>query len=141
MKRFVTLIVLLFFSTSSYAQYASIEDTIDNRKLEAERYLNVSPPKDILIEAVAKIAPQLPPDQQITFQDTLLTNLDLNQVVSIVRESLITHFTADELSALADFYTTPSGKSAMAKFGLFIADTGPQIQALVADSAKKSAKK
>ncbi len=136
MKKLIPFIMLLILSTSSYANNLVIEDTINNRKIEADRYLNASPPKDILIDAVANISPQLPPDQRIFLQEKLLTNFDLNKVVLIIRQSLVAHFTAEELAALADFYSSPAGKSSMAKYGVFMADTIPQIEALVAESAK-----
>lgn len=136
MEKLIIVVMLLFLSTSLYANNLVMEDTINNRILEADRYLNASPPKDILIDAVAKISPQLPPDQRIFLQEKLLTNFDLNKVILIIRQSLVTHFTTEELAALADFYSSPAGKSSMAKYGVFMADTMPQIQALVAESAK-----
>jgi hypothetical protein len=45
--------------------------------------------------------------------------------------SMVKHFTARELNALADFYSSPEGKSAMAKLGAYMADAMPMIQAEV----------
>jgi len=44
---------------------------------------------------------------------------------------MIKNFTADELKALADFYGSPVGKSAMAKFGNYMADVMPGMMAEV----------
>ena len=49
-------------------------------------------------------------------------------VEKAMKKSLIKHFTADELKALADFYGSPVGKSAMKKFGAYMADVMPAIQ-------------
>jgi hypothetical protein len=48
-----------------------------------------------------------------------------------MKDSMIKHFTANELKALADFYGSPVGKSAMLKFGAYMADAMPAIQAEV----------
>jgi hypothetical protein len=37
-------------------------------------------------------------------------------------------FTAQELNALADFYGSPVGKSAMGKFGIYMAEVMPALQ-------------
>jgi hypothetical protein len=46
-----------------------------------------------------------------------------------MEEAMVKHFTADELKALADFYGSPVGKSAMNKIGVYTADIMPAIQA------------
>ena len=48
-----------------------------------------------------------------------------------MKDSLVKHFTAEELKALADFYGSPVGKSAMSKMGDYTADLMPVIQAQV----------
>ena len=42
--------------------------------------------------------------------------------------SMAKHFTVDELNALADFYGSREGRSAMKKIGAYIADVMPVIQ-------------
>jgi hypothetical protein len=37
-------------------------------------------------------------------------------------DAMVKDFTTDELKALADFYSSPVGKSAMQKFGTYTAD-------------------
>ncbi len=50
---------------------------------------------------------------------------------NLARTSMIKHFTADELNALADFYGSKHGASVMKKFGIYMADVLPSIQAEV----------
>jgi hypothetical protein len=50
----------------------------------------------------------------------------------------VKHFTAEELQALANFYGSPVGKSAMKKFGQFMADAMPNIQSLMFDAFQKA---
>ena len=38
---------------------------------------------------------------------------------------MVKHFTADELNAMADFYSSKHGASAMSKFGIYMADVMP----------------
>lgn len=48
-----------------------------------------------------------------------------------MRSAMIKNFTADELKALADFYGSAVGKSAMAKMGAYMADAmGPMMTEL-----------
>jgi hypothetical protein len=44
-------------------------------------------------------------------------------------DAMVKHFTSEELKALADFYGSPVGKSAMQKFGAYMSDLMPTIQA------------
>jgi hypothetical protein len=41
---------------------------------------------------------------------------------------MVRHFTVRELNALTDFYGSPEGRSAMKKFGAYMADVMPAIQ-------------
>jgi len=42
---------------------------------------------------------------------------------------MVKHFTTRELSAMADFYGSPEGKSALEKFGPYMGDIMPMLQA------------
>jgi hypothetical protein len=50
---------------------------------------------------------------------------------------MVKHFTTDELKAPADFYGSPVGKSAMQKFGAYMADLMPVMQAEITKAAAK----
>jgi hypothetical protein len=41
---------------------------------------------------------------------------------------IIKHFTAEEIKTMADFYGSPAGKSAMSKFGDYMADLMAIVQ-------------
>ena len=53
--------------------------------------------------------------------------------VEVIKESMllamVKHFTADELNALADFYSTPEGQAVLRKMGSYMGDLMPIIQA------------
>ena len=46
----------------------------------------------------------------------------------IARESMVKTFTTDELNALANFYGSQHGASAMEKFGVYMGQVMPAIQ-------------
>ena len=52
----------------------------------------------------------------------------MESVEATTQAALVKHFTADELNALADFYGSKHGASAMAKFGAYMADVIPPLR-------------
>ena len=64
--------------------------------------------------------------------------MDLDKFTSIIRDSMVKNFTAEELQALANFYGSPVGRSAMKKFGQYMADAMPHIQSLMIDAFQKA---
>lgn len=135
-KRTVIAVLLTLVTCSSVF---AIDDTIQNRTVQANRYLAVAPPKDILKESAEKVALTLHPDQQAGFKDLLIKHLNLEKLIVAVTEALVKNFSADELSALADFYGSAVGKSAMKKFGAYMADIMPVLQSELENAATKAA--
>ena len=105
----------------------ALDNTPANRGKQADRYLLAMPVKDTMTDMATNMSKNLPDEQKQVFKD-LMTNLDMSAVEKAMKKSLIKHFTADELKALADFYGSPVGKSAMKKFGPYMADVMPAIQ-------------
>jgi hypothetical protein len=139
MKKLIfSFIALLILSASAYAQTTSIQDTVQNRLAEADRYLTVMPPKEMLIDMVRKMSVQLPEEQQKPFIRLMTKHLDLEKLTYIIKDGLVRHFTAAELNALANFYGSSLGKSAMTKFGQYMADAAPHIQVLMEEAFKKA---
>ena len=52
-------------------------------------------------------------------------------------DAMVKHFTTEELKALADFYGSPVGESAMQKFGAYMADLMPILQAEILKAQAK----
>lgn len=140
MKKCVILFVMLFFVAPLQAKDSKIADTPENRSTEADRYLAASPPRDMLVDLVEKMSAQFPPEKQRAFHDLMIKNMDIDKFTLIIRDSMVKHFTAEELAALADFYSSSVGKSAMAKFGNYMADAMPQVQGLMIEAAQKTQK-
>ena len=53
-------------------------------------------------------------------------------------DAMVKNFTTEELKALADFYGSPVGKSAMQKFGAYMADIMSLVQAEIIKAAGKA---
>jgi hypothetical protein len=104
-------------------------DTPDNRRRAAERYLQVVTPEDLMRDTAEKVATNLPETKRKRFLDTMTKRLDFETINEVMIRSMVNRFTVREIDALANFNGSPEGKSVMKKFGLFMADVAPTIQA------------
>ena len=125
MKTFVLIIVLVLLGNTAFA----IEDTVDNCSKEADRYLAVTPPKEMLQDIAKQMAQNYAPEKRELFIKIMTQYLDIEAVTKAVKESMINNFTADELAAMAEFYGSPLGMSATKKAGAYMAEKMPAIQA------------
>jgi len=66
-----------------------------------------------------------------------MKGLDFARLTQAMKDSMVKIFTADELKALADFYSSKEGKSAMKKMGTYMAELMPIIQ----DETRKAVSK
>ncbi len=133
MKRLIPLLCLAFV-THTYA----LEDTPENRAREAARYLAATPPEEMLADMSANMAQTMPEAQRAQFLKMMNEYFDMAAFKEAIKQSTIKIFTADELKALADFYSTPEGKSAMKKMGPYMADLMPAIQTQIMQAMKKA---
>ena len=135
MKR--KLFILIVLTLSAWSPVFSAPDTPETRRREAERYLQVSPPKALFEDMADKMAVNLPAHQREQFKQLMTTQLDIAALTKAMTDSMVKHFTTDELKALADFYGSPVGKSAMQKFGAYMADIMPVMQAEIIKASAK----
>ena len=126
MKQQFFLIVLTFCAS---LPLLSATDTPETRRREAERYLQAVPPKALFEDMADKMATNLPADQRQQFKQMITKDLDIAALSKAMTDTMVKHFTTEELKALADFYGSPVGKSAMQKFGAYMADLMPVIRA------------
>ncbi len=112
------LSVVLFLTTISLA--VAMEDTPENREQQVDRYLQAVPPQPVFEDLMNKMFKNLPADQRnMLTGDT--KNFDFDALNNLTRSAMLKTFTADELAALADFYGSPVGRSAMSKMGDYMA--------------------
>ena len=131
------LLILLILTVCAWSPVFSAPDTPETRRKEAERYLPVSPPKALFEDMADKMAETLPPDQREQFKKLMTTQVDIAALSKAMTDAMVKNFTTEELKALADFYGSPVGKSAMQKFGAYMADIMPVVQAEIMKAAAK----
>jgi hypothetical protein len=131
------VLVLLVLTVCAWSPVFSAPDTPETRRKEAERYLQVSPPKALFEDMADKMAANLPADQRDQFKKLTTTEVDISALSKAMIDAMVKNFTTEELKALADFYGSPVGKSAMQKFGAYMADIMPVVQAEIMKAASK----
>ena len=109
---------LLFLSTA----HVFAEDSREGRALAAERYLNAVPISQLLEDTFREMSKSLPEALREGFVKQMRMVVRADLLEEATRASLIRHFTVDELNAMAEFYSSPHGASAMRKFGAYMAD-------------------
>ncbi len=119
--RFLGVALLLTVSVPALA----LEDTPQNREQQAERYLEAVPPQGMMSDMSAKMAETLPEDQRDQFKALMTKHLDIGRVTAAIKAAMVKTFTTDELKALADFYGSAVGKSAMGKMGAYMSEVMP----------------
>jgi hypothetical protein len=134
MKRNLWIIAFAAFTGTCFA----LEDTPANRSEEAERYIAATPPQELFADIAVNMAKAMPEGQRKQFIDLMTKNLDIAAVTDAMKESMVKTFTADELKALADFYNSPVGKSAMKKMGPYMADLMPVMQTEIQKAMTKA---
>jgi len=131
------VLVLFALAVCAWSPVFSAPDTPETRRKEAERYLQVSPPKALFEDMADKMATNLPADQREQFKKLMTTQVDIAALSKAMTDAMVKNFTTEELKALADFYGSPVGKSAMQKFGAYMADIMPVVQAEIMKAASK----
>ena len=120
----LAVITILLFSASSFA----IDDTPENRMVQVKRYLAAMPPDELFRDMAKNVSMNFPPTERSAFREFMTEYVDINALSEAMVTSMIKHFTADELKALADFYGSPVGQSAISKFGIYMAEVMPVIE-------------
>ena len=135
MQKQIFIIAVTLFTSGMFV--FSAPDTPETRRKEAERYLQVSPPKALFEDMADKMSTTLPADQRDQFKKLMTTQVDIAALSKAMTDAMVKNFTTEELKALADFYGSPVGKSAMQKFGAYMADIMPVVQAEIMKAAAK----
>ena len=119
------MIILAALSSPTFA----IEDTQENRLIQIERYLKAVPPKRTFEELSNNVSMNFPPAERIEFLSLTRDFVNVDVITDAMIASMLKHFTADELAAIADLYESPAGQSAMSKMGVYLAEVMPVIEA------------
>ncbi len=131
--------LLLLCCCGAFALSApAIEDTPENRAKEADRYFEAAAPKEMLDEMTTQMAVAVPDAEKAKFKELLTKHFNYEAFVKSMKDAMVRHFTATELSALADFYSSEVGKSAMKKMGGYTAEIMPVIQTEILKAQQKA---
>ena len=120
--------VTTFAIVMCFAVTASLAQDNASREAAADRYLKVVPMSKMLDDTFTEISKQVPEDQRVQFLAQMKAIVRVDVLERIARESMVKTFTTDELNALANFYGSQHGASAMEKFGVYMGQVMPAIQ-------------
>lgn len=116
----------------------AIDDTPENRAKEADRYFEAAAPKEMLDEMTTQMAVAVPDAEKAKFKELLTKHFNYESFVKSMKDAMVRHFTATELAALADFYSSEVGKSAMKKMGAYTAEIMPLVQTEILKAQQKA---
>lgn len=129
MKKILILpVAALILMSACSALKKETADTPENRKAQAEKYLQVNSFESMISDSIDEMAKQVPEESRQKFVDGMKKSIQVDNLKSVAIESMTKHFTVKELEALTAFYGSPEGKSVMKKFGSYMADVMPIIQ-------------
>jgi uncharacterized protein len=97
------------------------------RARAADRLMEVQSPRQLMQDMAVKMSAQMEPAQREPFMAMMRDAQLLDRIILLTREALARHFTAEELNALADFYSQPIARSAMGKMDSYMADIAPRM--------------
>jgi len=103
-------------------------DSQAERLAAAKRYVSVAQIGKITEDTVTELARDLPAEQRTKFLEFMHRAVRPEVLEQAAMDSMVKVFTAEELNALADFFGSHIGQSAMSKFGLYMANVMPVIQ-------------
>ena len=126
----VRRLVLATFSVllAVAAAAAIIEDSPDTRLAAAEKYLAVADFPKLMDESIRAALQSAPEDKKEELFALAKRHIDYERVTKLALAAMVKNFTTQELNALAAFYGSPEGKSALAKFPAYLGDVMPVLQ-------------
>lgn len=125
-RRTLVALAVVLASSVSWAQ-----DSRADREAAVDRYLAAVPMQSLMDDMMSNMSRSLPEAQRERFLTDMRRVLRVDVLQALSRDAMVKIFTAAELGALADFYASPVGKSAMAKMGPYMGELMPQLMAEV----------
>jgi hypothetical protein len=132
------LIVPLLFVCLPTLASAQAVDNPDSRRVQAERYMQATDLPKMLSDSTAAMTQNLPPDKAAELRALMSKYVRVDALREAMLTTMVKHFTTRELAALANFYGSPEGKSALQKFGPYMADIMPLMQAEMRRAAEQA---
>jgi len=115
-------------------------NSLSAKERYAEELMDIVPPGVMFAQLAEPYADAYAPQQKHEkAHANFMRNVDLSEIDRIIREALLRHFSEAELKALAAFYSTPEGRSCMAKVAPFAADVVPACSHEATKAFRKTA--
>jgi hypothetical protein len=92
-----------------------------------ERYLRAVPMRKMLEDTYVEMSKQMPADQRAKFVADMRAVVKIDKIEQIAKAAMLKTFSTEELNALADFYSSKHGASAMAKFSKYMGEVMPPL--------------
>lgn len=120
-------LVCALFLSATVTMTASAQSQSADKEAAVDRYLRAVPMAKMMDDTYAEIAKQLPQDKRAQFLADMHSLIKIERLEQLARSAMIKTFTVEELNALADFYSSPNGASAMAKYGTYMGEIMPPL--------------
>jgi hypothetical protein len=127
MRRLAFATILICLHAMSLG--AEPDDTPATRRQAAERYAAANDLPKMLAEVSDAMSQSMPPEKRAEFKTLMTQYVRIDALKEAMLISMTKHFTTRELNALAAFYGSEEGKSAMTKFGPYMTDVMPMVEA------------
>ncbi len=114
-----------------------VEDTPENRRQAAQEYLRIVPPGELMQDATDKMAESMSEPLRTNFV-AAMAQVDLVRLNQAMLDGMVKRFTVPEINALSDFYGSTEGRSVMKKFGAYMSDVMPVMQAEIAEAMTRA---
>ncbi|AGH97390.1 DUF2059 domain-containing protein [Micavibrio aeruginosavorus] len=129
MKKILSLSVLAIMLATTPAMAQTAETTA-----AAKRYVDAVPSQKMVDEMLD----QFKSNDQINLTESDIAAIrgavNAANLDAVMIDAMAKHFTVDEINALADFYTSATGKSIMKKMPAYMNEVMPTIQKAVMDA-------
>jgi len=116
---------------------AQSPDTPEARQQAVRRHLAAVPIEGMLDDMINTLAGQIPEARRPEFIALMKKMVGPDTVRAMTMEAMPRHFTVAEIEAMTTFYGSPEGKSIMKKFGPYMGDLMPRVQAEVLRALQK----
>jgi hypothetical protein len=119
----VICLVLVFPATAG-----TLPDTPENRQAAAQTYIQYAAFEELVQNVIAAFALKMPESQRKDFIDKMKWNVRVDTIEKTAVDSLVRHFSVEELTALTEFAGSPQGRGVMKKFGAYMSDLMQDVQ-------------
>jgi hypothetical protein len=127
MRPLVLGTIIMLFAAAAVA--AEVDDTPDTRMAAAEKYLEAVDYTKLMDGALRAGLQGAPEGQREELFALAKKHFDYERLGKLMLAGMVKNFTTKELNAMAVFYGSPEGQSALAKLPAYWSDVMPVLQA------------